>query len=165
MGLSRASSKKRSKKSLLVPSPPPILLRADSVEEYEERIANYKGSSLLVVVSPLAATVTSAIIQHLEAINDPRPAWYQDTNVVVVYATPETAGLCQSLHITAVPFIQGYSYGEIVADFVGDNIEKIDLVAKLCAKKSVEQAAALAEQKKREEPLSLEPAPATVDEV
>lgn len=141
---SRSASKGGKKKKSATaapPPPPPTLLRADTAADYEALVTGFHGSALVAVVSPLCFKSTTALVPHLETLNSTRPPLLKDTNLVVIYATDEAKDLCHQLEISALPRFFAYSFGELVSEFVGDNIAKVELIVKMAAQQAQEEIA------------------------
>lgn len=143
-----SAKNKGSKKSVQPPPPPPVLVRVNTVAELETEVVAHAGAALVVVVSPLTPSTTDAVIAGLEQLNSNRPPLLAETALVVVYALPATTAVCQTLGVSSLPFVRSYAYGEVVGEFVGDNVEKVELLAKVAATAAAQKAAVLAEQEK-----------------
>ncbi|KAG5467450.1 hypothetical protein CUR178_01093 [Leishmania enriettii] len=150
MAKSRSKSvKKSSSKNAAPPPPPPVVKSVCTMDDLQQHVTSHAGSALLVIVSPLDAGVTSTVVSAMERLNSNRSVLLADINIAVCYALPSTAQVCQSLSVTTVPFVQSYAYGEVVGEFVGDNTEKIELLAKMAATQAAVKAAQLAEEEKQ----------------
>lgn len=147
-GASSTERSKSAKKSVLPPPPPPVLLRVNTLEELNAEVLSHAGAALVVVVSPLTASSTDAVIAGLERLNSNRPPALAEMHIAVVYALMATKEVCHALGVSALPFTRSYSYGTVVGEFAGDNVEKMELLAKLATAAAAQQAVVLAEQEK-----------------
>ncbi|CAC9545722.1 conserved hypothetical protein [Leishmania infantum JPCM5] len=149
MAKSRSTSAKRSRKKAAPPLPPPVVKPVRTIDDLERDVTSHAGSALLVVVSPLDAATTNTVVEAMERLNSSRSALLTDINIAVCYALPTTSDVCRSLCVTTVPFVQSYAYGEVVGEFIGDNTEKMELLAKMAATQAAVKAAQLAEEQKQ----------------
>jgi hypothetical protein len=143
------SAKNKGAKKSVVQPPPPVLLRVNTVEELEAEVLTHAGAALVVVVSPLTASTTDAVVAALERLNSNRPPLLAEIALVVIYALPSTKEVCQRLGVASLPFVRSYAYGDVIGEFAGDNTEKVELLAKLAATAAAKRAALLAEQEKQ----------------
>ncbi|KAG5466904.1 hypothetical protein LSCM1_01081 [Leishmania martiniquensis] len=143
------SAKKSSRKNAAPPPPPPVVKPVNTLDELQQHVTSHAGAALLVIVSPLDAATTNTVVSAMEKLNSNRPALLAEINIAVCYAAPSTALVCRSLCVTAVPFVQSYAYGEVVGEFIGDNTEKMELLAKIAATQAAVKAARLAEEEKQ----------------
>lgn len=152
MAKSRSASvkKKDSRKSAAPPPPPPVVHGVASEADLRRHVTEHAGAALLVVVSPLDANSTNSVVAAVERLNNNRPPQLADVNLAVCYATPLTTSVCHALGVTTVPFAQSYAYGEPVASFVGDNTDKMELIAKVAALQAGVKTAQLAEERQRQ---------------
>ncbi|AIO01933.1 hypothetical protein LPMP_343070 [Leishmania panamensis] len=149
MAKSRTTSVKKKSRACVTPPPPPVVKSVSTIDDLQRQVRSHAGSALLVVVSPLDAATTHAVVEAIEKLNSNRSALLADTNIAVCYALSATAPVCHSLCVTAAPFVQSYAYGEVVGEFIGNNTEKMELLAKMAATQAAVKAAQLAEEEKQ----------------
>ncbi|RNF01681.1 uncharacterized protein Tco025E_08528 [Trypanosoma conorhini] len=135
---SRPRSKSKLKKG--PPPPPPVILYATNKEDFEAAVLQYKGACLVAVVTPFCSRCTRTVMPYLEKLNSERPSLLSALNIVVINASDESVELCRSLELVAVPTFFAYSYGKQLTGFLGDNVEKALLLAKLAAQQAEEDA-------------------------
>ncbi|KAL7702134.1 hypothetical protein NQL31_008001 [Lotmaria passim] len=142
---------KGAKKSVLPPPPPPVILRVNTVEELNSNVLSCAGAALVVVVSSLTPSTTDAVIAWLEHFNSNRPPLLAEAAFVVVYALPSTTAVCHALQVSSLPFTRSYAYGDVVGDFAGDNVEKMELLAKMAATAAAQKAEQLAAELEKQQ--------------